>query len=188
MNYYSWRTRRTDDEPTQECTCPHCNLKVAGEKHLIISSGGYQRYFVLECPSCGKPIIYTFPDGQTYPFAKKLRSVKHLSEAIAAVYDEVNGAIAAGCYTAAVILARTAIMHVAVEHGAEDNKNFQYYVNYLVTKGFVPPNANAWIDAIRKMANKSVHELEIWKKEDAEKIGTFLMYLLVFVYELPASV
>ena len=188
MNYYVWQSRGSNDEPTQECTCPHCNLKIAGKKHLIIRRSGSLEYYVIECPSCGKPTIYKFPEGLTYPCAKSLRTVNHLSEHIKAVYDEVCNAIGAGCYTAAVILARTAIMHIAVEHGAEGNKSFQYYVNFLQEKGFVPPNANAWIDAIRKMANKSVHELEIWKKEDAEKIGKFLMYLLVFVYELPASV
>jgi hypothetical protein len=111
-----------------------------------------------------------------------------LSDNLNAIFGEISNAIGAGCYTSAVILARTAIMHIAVELNAKENQSFAYYVDYLVVEGYVPPNAREWIDKIRKMANDSVHKLEIWGKEDAEMIGKFLYYLLVFVYELPASV
>lgn len=188
MSNYRWDDSLHGEKPTMECVCPHCNLKIAGIKHIAIRWMDNPTYYVLECPSCSSPIIYQCYNQQTFPVGYALRSVKHLTEDVDTIYAEVRGAIAAGCYTAAVILARTAIMHIAVEQKAEENKSFLYYVNYLVEKGYVPPNAKAWIDTIRKMANDSVHKLEIWKKEDAEKIGTFLMYLLVFVYELPASV
>lgn len=185
---FTWKSYSEGEAATQGYLCPHCGLNAAGKKRVVIDNNNGTGYFILKCPSCEKPAIFCRMDGKTFPFAKALRTVKHITENIAAVYNEIDTAIGAGCYTAAVILARTAIMHIAVEQGAEENKSFQFYVNYLVEKGFVPPNANAWIDAIRKMANESVHHLEIWHKQDAEKIGTFLMYLLVFIYELPASV
>ena len=185
---FTWRGCRTDEIQTQGYICPHCGLNAAGKKRYIIDNNNGRGYFILECPSCEKPTIFCRADSKTYPFAKVLRTVNYIPEKIEAVYHEIDTAISAGCYTAAVILARTAIMHIAVEQGADGNKSFQYYVNYLVERGFVPPNASVWIDTIRKMANDSVHHLELWKKEDAEKIGKFLMYLLVFIYELPASV
>lgn len=197
MSDYSWHTRGGNDAPTQEYICGFCNKTVAGFKHSIIEFEGYHpgygttrsdAYYVLECPSCNRPTVYEVKDGTTFPFTKALQPVKHLSDNINAIYNEVRTAIGSGCYTSAVILARTAIMHIAIEQNAEENKSFVYYVNYLVDEGYVPPNAKDWIDKIRVMANDCVHHLEIWGKEDAETIGNFLMYLLVFVYELPASV
>ena len=197
MSDYSWHTRGGGDKPTQEYLCAYCNKTVAGFIHDIIEFEGYfpaygpikeDASYVLECPSCNQPTVYMIKDAQTFPSAKALHPVKHLSDNLDTIYNEVRTAIGAGCYTSAVILARTATMHVAVEQNAEENKSFVYYVNYLVDEGYVPPNAKDWIDKIRVMANDCVHHLEIWGKEDAETIGNFLRYLLVFVYELPASV
>lgn len=197
MSDYSWRASGIGDKPTQEYVCAHCNKTVAGVKHnIVVFHGSFpghgvtqnDAYYILECPSCNLPSIFSVGDGRTYPHAKALRPVKHLSDNLNAIFGEISNAIGAGCYTSAVILARTAIMHIAVEHNAKENQSFEYYVNYLVNEGYVSPNAKVWIDKIRKMANASVHKLEIWGKEDAEMIGRFLYYLLVFVYELPVSV
>lgn len=197
MSGYSWINGYGSDKSTQEYVCPHCYKTVAGIKHDVVEFIGYfptigtresDAYYILECPSCKLPTIYCIEEDTTYPPAKALKAVKHLSEKLEVIYNEVSTAIGAGCYTSAVILARTAIMHIAVEHDAEENKSFAYYVNYLVDKGYVPPTAKGWIDKIRLMANESVHNLEIWGRENAEMIGSFLYYLLVFVYELPESV
>lgn len=194
MSDFIWTEVDSSDElVTQECTCPHCGLKVAGIIHCQIDCEMARNetdevYSILECTSCGKPIIYQIKEARTLPSGVVLQNVKYLPESIETIYKEVNAAIGAGCYTAAVGLARTAINHIAVDKGADENKNFQYYVQYLVDNHFVPPNAHAWIDKIRLMANESVHDLRIWEHSDAVTIGKFLMYLLVFIYELPASV
>jgi len=190
---YYMRSRESCDPITQECECPYCNLHIAGRIKDVVDYGLNQldlspSYYVLSCPSCGRPIIYQIGSHKTYPSGRPLKAVIHLPEKIDAIYSEINVAIGAGCFTAAVILARTAINHIAVDKGAEENKTFQYYVQFLVDNHFVPPNACDWIDKIRKMANKSVHDLEVWGRNEAELIGKFLMYLLIFVYELPASI
>lgn len=182
MNCCKWGALRSDEPKTQACICPHCNLAIAGKIHLKVDEYSSCAFYILECPSCGYPIIYRRYGEQVYPNEKALRPVQYLNEKIDAVYEEIRNAIGAGCYTAAVGLARTAINHIAVDKGAEGNKSFQYYVQYLVDEGFVPPNAGKWIDKIRQMANDSVHHLEIWKQEEAMTIGNFLMYLLIFIY------
>ena len=193
MKTHFWRTRNSSDPTHQECQCPYCNLHVGCRiQHVIefeyLTCERNKAFYVLECPLCGRPIIYRIYGSKTHPSGKPLKTIDHLPEKIAAVYDEINVAIGAGCSTAAVILARTAINHVAVDKGADENKKFQYYVEYLVNNHFVPPNAHGWVDKIRLMANESVHDLEVWQHNDAVTIGNFLMYLLVFCYELPASI
>ena len=194
MHNYVWTpVYDNEDMETQECTCPHCGLKIAGViharvEHVDAMGRTTEAYYVMECPSCGIPVIYQIAGARTLPAGYVLKKVKHLPTTINDIYAEVNGAIGAGCYTAAVGLARTVLNHIAVDKGAEENKNFAYYVKYLVDSGFVPPNAGTWVDKIRQMANDSVHHLEIRNRDEAVTIGTFLMYILIFVYELPASV
>lgn len=177
--------------------CPYCGKEVAGKKHHIIQSEFYfpnvgisntDIYYVLECPNCHRPTIYDVSDDATFPSGRSLKSVQHIPENIEKIYNEVCSCISAKCYTAAVILARTAIMHICVEQNACKNKTFAFYVDYLCDNHYIPQNAKGWVDKIRKMANDSVHNLEFWEKEDAYLIGKFLMYLLIFVYELPSQV
>lgn len=192
-----WRHPSDFDSKTQTYSCPYCNQIVAGTIHDLIKFDGHfpsvgtiteNAYSVLECPSCHKPSIYEYSEKTVAPSSKALRSVNDVPEKINAVYQEVRAGIGAECYTSAVILARTALMHIAVEKGAGDNLNFQKYVDFLASEGYMPPNAKEWVDKIRKMGNAAVHDLEIWGKDDAELIGRFLMYLLIFIYELPSSV
>ena len=195
MRDNSWTVPNGTDERVQSFKCPYCNKEVAGKKHNVIQSEFNAPvnhiddiYYILECPNCHRPTIYYVPTGNTYPNGRALRSVSSLPNNIENIYNEVRSCISAECYTSAVILARTAIMHISVEQGADKNKSLVYYVEYLSDNDFIPPNGKLWVDEIRKMANKSVHDLELWKKEDAYKIGKFLMYLLIFIYELPAQV
>ena len=76
-------------------------------------------------------------------------------------------------------------MHIAVEQGAEENKTFAYYVQYLENNGYIPPNGKSWVDFIRTSGNMANHELIIKDREETEKVITFLSTLLLFIYELP---
>lgn len=197
MLEYYWTRPSNDDSKTQTYYCPYCNQNVAGiirdlikfdGNHPVLGRNTENVYAIVECPACHRPSIYQYGEQTTAPFSKALRSVNNLPEKIDAVYQEIRAGIGAKCYTSAVILSRTALMHIAVEKGAPDNLSFQNYVDFISSAGYIPPNAKGWVDKIRKMGNRAVHDLEIWEKEDAELIGKFLMYLLIFIYELPSSI
>ena len=74
------------------------------------------------------------------------------------------------------MIARTLLMHIAVEQGAEEGLPFARYVTYLDEKGYIPPNGKKWVDYIRTSGNVANHE-----------IVTFLSTLLLVIYELPNS-
>ena len=112
---YTWHSIGPTEEKTQEYVCAHCNKTVAGFKHnTIVFHGifpGYgttheDAYHILECPSCNLPTIFKVGDGKTYPYSKVLMPVKHLSENLNDIYEEIRNAIGSGCYTSAVILQR----------------------------------------------------------------------------------
>ncbi len=78
-------------------------------------------------------------------------------------------------------------MHVAVSKGAKENKNFVDYVEFLSTKGYVPPDAKGWVDHIRTKGNEANHEIMIMSEEEAKDLISFAEMLLKLVYEFPAA-
>ncbi len=76
-------------------------------------------------------------------------------------------------------------MNLAVQHKADENKNFTYYVDFLIDNGYVPPKGKEWVDAIRKRGNEANHEISLMNLKDAQLILHFTEALLRFNYELP---
>jgi len=85
------------------------------------------------------------------------------------------------------MIARTLLMHIAVEQGAEEGLPFARYVTYLDEKGYIPPNGKKWVDYIRTSGNVANHEIVIKEREETQKVITFLSTLLLVIYELPNS-
>ena len=185
-------TRRDGNYPfeTIKTTCPFCAKEIAATVHYEITQGEFSDtktlFWIVECPVCMRPIICDVASSCTYPPGLPFDNVRNLPDNFQKVYNECRTACGSGCYTAAVILARTLLNHVAVDKGAEGNKSFQFYVNYLVTN-YMPKNASGWVDDIRALANDSTHHLEILNQHNAEQIIKFVMYLLKYIYELPAE-
>lgn len=193
MAYYKWKDPQHND--TFPYTCPYCNRDVAGNKKFIVayedSHPPYSSrdvFYILQCPSCEKPTIFDCRNRSHYPFIKELREVQKVPNTIAKAYDEIRRSLGAGCYTSTVVYARTLIAHIAVDKGAKENCSFKEYVDYLANEGYIPPNSKGWVDKIRVMGNTAIHDLEQWDKENAMMIGRFVMYLLIFIYELPNQI
>ncbi len=75
-------------------------------------------------------------------------------------------------------------MYIAVEKGADENKSFAYYIDYLETKGYITPPIKTWSDKIRSNANESTHEIIFPDKNRAENTFQFTMMLLRIIYEM----
>lgn len=132
---------------------------------------------------CNKPTFIL--NGEATPSAPLGRSVNKLPEDINSIYEEIRRATSVNAHTAAVMLARKLLMHIAVEKGAQTGKTFVFYVDYLETNHYTPPNSKSWVDKIRQLGNGANHEIVIMTKEDSQTILTFLEMLLKFIYEFP---
>lgn len=75
-------------------------------------------------------------------------------------------------------------MNLAVLEGAEENKSFQHYVDYLASNGFVPPKGRPWVDRIRQSGNAATHEVEIVSEQGAQDVVYLLENLLRFNFEM----
>lgn len=141
--------------------------------------------YLYKCPSCNNPSFFHIDSGDVIPGSKPGREIKNLPDDILNLYNECRICHANSCYTAAEMVARKLLMHIAVEKGADENLSFKQYVDYLDTNNYIPPNGKDWVDFIRKTANESNHEIVIKGREESEKVIAFLSTLLIIIYELP---
>jgi hypothetical protein len=116
------------------------------------------------------------------------KPVQHLPADLDEVYTETRNCMAVNAFVPAVLAARTMLMHIAVDQGADEGKTFEFYVNFLVNGGFVPPNAKGWVDHIRQMGNAATHKIALVSRDDAEKVLRFVEMILLFIYEYPKIV
>lgn len=175
------------DITSNSMECGYCGQKVAPNHGYTITYGYGVIAQICQCPHCKNPIIYFCDSKETVPGAKYGREIQNLPDSIAILYDECRTCYANGCYTSSQMIARTVLMHIAVEQGAEENKSFAFYVDYLDSKGYIPPNGKDWVDFIRTSGNNANHEIVIKEKDETEKVINFLSTLLLVIYELPNS-
>lgn len=173
---------------SREIQCGYCGNLVAphiGYTIKMRDNTGPDIAYIYRCPHCNNPIVYYINENEYIPGCGFGRDIKNLPDNIHQLYSECKTCYANQCYTASQMIARTLLMHIAVEQGAEENKTFTYYVDYLDSQGYIPPNGKAWVDFIRTSGNIANHELIIKEKEETEKVISFLSTLLLIIYELP---
>ncbi|WP_295093451.1 DUF4145 domain-containing protein [Ruminococcus sp.] len=190
LSKYAIKYNNSEHIPSTPFTCGYCKNLIAPDLGYRISSSGQAgnqitRALIYMCPYCKNPSIYYLDEKEVVPGSFFGREVKGLPENIQTLYDECRINYSNKCYTSSQMIARTLLMHIAVEQGAKEGETFAKYIDYLNTSGFIPPNGKKWVDFIRKSGNVANHEIIIKEKEETEKVITFLSSLLLFIYELP---
>ena len=139
----------------------------------------------LYVPACNRPSFVDIEGSKTstIPATKMAAEVKGLPIDVEAIYNEARECTAGGAFTAAVLLCRKILMHIAVEKGAPSGQSFVEYVDYLAQKSYIPPNGRDWVDYIRTKSNEASHEIIVMDDKDAEDLITFTEMLLRLVYE-----
>jgi hypothetical protein len=185
---YSWQNLQNIESHNYKCS--FCGNSVASEKGWTATSpySGKICGAVFICHFCKKATFFDDKANQ-YPGTVFGNIVKDIPEkSIEELYDEARKATSLNCYTASVLSCRKLLMHIAVAKGADENKSFAYYVDYLASKNFIPPDAQQWVDHIRLKGNEANHEIKIMDKDDAEELLTFIEMLLKVIYEFPAKI
>jgi hypothetical protein len=180
----SWHNAISPMGP-QAYTCGYCG-KHTGPNTGYFSSDGLQRRIFI-CTFCSQPTYFDQKLKQ-YPGEKFGNTVESLPKDVDSLYAEARSSISAGAYTGATLICRKILMHIAVEKGAAKDKSFQFYVEYLASAGYVPPDGKGWVDHIRAKGNEATHEIVVTQEADAKELLSFLEMLLRFVYEFPARI
>lgn len=172
-------------------TCGYCGFIVANDKGFYTSTD-ISRYSKLDkvyiCPRCGKPTYFDVC-GMQYPGVKYGSHVNSINkEEVESLYNEARNCFSVNSFTSVALCCRKLLMNISVDLGADENKNFAHYVNWLDENNYILPNAKGWVDQIRKIGNEATHEIHIISKEDSEKSLKFIEMILKLVYEFPAMV
>jgi len=167
----SWRNEL--DLTSREFTCGYCGNKVASVKGFVNENNG--DYLVYSCPHCQKPTFFirrVVGDTQT-PGPIPGNRVQNIPPDLESIYDEARKCVSVGAYTSAVLACRKLLMNVAVNEGDVEGKTFIAYIEYLSSKGYVPPNGKGWVDHIRVKGNEANHEIKLMTLGDAIELITF---------------
>jgi hypothetical protein len=184
----SWNWSGTASFGNRSYTCGYCGNKVAPHQgyHATHSVSRGQQRFIYLCPNCAGPTYFSDSGKQT-PSVRIGNEVKGITDtSVAALYDQARDCTSLGAYTASTLLCRKILMNLAVQHGEVPGKSFMEYIEYLNSKGYVPPNGKAWVDKIRTKGNEATHEIRLIEEDESSQILTFTEMLLKFSYEFPS--
>ncbi|MBN2910759.1 hypothetical protein JQC72_14760 [Polycladomyces sp. WAk] len=117
--------------------CGYCGSVTASNQGFFNQIKNYHhtkyKHFIYICSFCNLPTFFEYfgTDCQKQTPAPMIgRTVKHLPKDVEKVYNEARDCTSVGAYTAAVMLCRKLLMHIAVEQGAEEGKSFKHYVDF----------------------------------------------------------
>jgi hypothetical protein len=169
--------------PSKRYSCGFCDSLVGSAKGF---KAGSSDHVICLCPNCDCP-TYIHPDGQV-PAVAPGNEVAALPTDVEALYREARNSTSVEAYTAAVLACRKLLMNIAVAQGAEADRRFIEYVQFLADNGYVPPHGKHWVDHIRKKGNEATHEIALMTRQDAEELIAFSEMLLKFIFEFPSRV
>ena len=171
-------------------TCGFCGNSLASERayHSTRSDTGKVAGLIYVCHYCQNPTFFDLINNNQTPGSRFGEDVRGIDDAgVEKLYFETRDCFSKNAFTSAVLGCRKLLMHVAVSKGAKEGKNFIEYVEYLSSKGYVPPDAKSWVDHIRTKGNEANHEIVIMAEEEAKDMISFCEMLLKLVYEFPAA-
>lgn len=186
---------------TWSITCGHCSRRVGAEIVYVegtalqnLQSTGYapppKQTLWLRCPACGEgsvraPLVQR--GGLVFPGALPGADVRNLPADVATAWSEARRAHSVGAYTAAEIMCRKILMHIAVDvAGSAPGKTFVAYVGDLEADNYIMAGLKPVVDQVRNRGNKANHELPASTEQESLTTLTITHHLLSGVYDLPS--
>lgn len=165
-------------------SCWNCGERIASEKAFFCSYD-YDRKFsslIFVCPNCNAPIILD-DKGKQPLLPLQGEEIRHLPKSIDQIYSEIRKSMQSGCFNGATMLMRKLIMHISVEEGAKEGKNFTEYIDFLCENHTTPPKSKNKADSVRTLGNDTNHKIENRTREEAQNCFEFIELLLKVNYE-----
>lgn len=190
MSFQGHRSISKPDGSTKDAwetyVCGYCGTKVSGAvvARYDWKDNASNYYFNkwLLCPNCTKPSAKI--NSTVFPGTPFGPHIQGLPADVEQSYSEARRCMEVNAYTAAELICRKILMHVAADKGAKEGETFAAYLSYLENNGYVTPPMKGWVDLIRQHGNKSTHKLDSPEKERAQSTVMFTAELLRLVYEM----
>ncbi len=185
----------TENLDSHAYVCGWCNEKVASKDGFRAEGLSQENIYI--CTHCRKPSYfpnryYKDTNGSivtehcpAVPQTKFTGAVKHVPKSVNLIYEEARLCHSSGAYTMAALACRKLLMNIGVNKGADDNKSFAYYVDYLDQQNYFPQGTEAWVQKIRDRGNTATHEITPIECEESGQSLRFSEMLLKIIYEFP---
>jgi hypothetical protein len=175
-------TKPEDSSTYLDFQCGHCNRDVSGIIVAVYHYVNDDTKWII-CPSCKKGSVYG-EYGIIFPACPYGFKVEGLPELVELAYKEARDCFSQNAYISCEHICRKILMYIAVDKGAEENKSFSHYIEYIQSKGFITEPMNPWVTLIKDHGNKAAHVIEKPDKKRAESTLMFTAELLKIIYEM----
>jgi hypothetical protein len=204
-----WSGYQGETLATYQIACAFCGEKGNFEtiQHLERQKpGGIRKilnYDTLKCGHCGNYMFvfwsasssgYGNNAAHAYKVLPWYQSTtdypKHWPSDVGHYWVEARRSIEGKNWTAAALMARSAVQLVARSHGAKGN-NLKEEIDDLATKGLILPIMKDWAHEIRQLANEGTHPqpgTTGTSQKDAKDVVEFLSLLMTVMYNLPKQI
>lgn len=127
-------------------SCGHCGRDVSAAV-LVMDLSPQSGALWLRCPNCRRGSVANGGKG-IQPAARPGSDLRGLPEDVARAYNEARDAASVHAWTAAEMMCRKILMHVAVDKGAKEGQTFAHYIDHLANEGYVPVVMKSWVDLL----------------------------------------
>lgn len=190
--------------PTYRIACPFCGVTDNFEtvEHLERKKPGNDRkrlnYDTLKCVECGNLMFVFWSTGgggltgyKTLPWHRSTRKhPEHWPADVGRYWVEAKRSIEGENWTAAALMARSAVQLAVRAHGAKGN-NLKQEIDDIASKGLLIPMMRDWSHEVRDLANEGTHPqpgTNGTSERDARDVVEFLSFMMEVLYDLPHSI
>jgi hypothetical protein len=142
----------------------------------------------MRCVNCRHPHLEV--DGAVYPPTSPFAVPKGVEGEELAAWNEVRRCLSVGAHSAATMMCRKLLLHVAVAQGMDEKNSkgwaptFKEINQFLETEGIITKRMAAWVELIRDAGNEAAHDIAPISREDAYNVAKYTEQLLRMTYEL----
>ncbi|WP_084459274.1 DUF4145 domain-containing protein [Mycolicibacterium houstonense] len=182
-----------DPRSWERLDCPFCGgtqMFVVAFNTVDPGSEDYVQW--LRCTNCLRGIVRN--GNGVSPATLPLDTPRALTGEALTAWQEVRRCLSVGATTAAVMMCRKLLFHVAVEHGLPDKDSrgraptFVEALNHLEVSGVITTRMRPWVERIKDVGNEANHDLAAVSATEANDVATFTRQLINLAYELDAMI
>lgn len=165
-------------------TCGYCG----GTQQAVIAVASNSLW--LRCIACRRPAVVSY--GRQYPSSLPLSIPKGVTGRELQTWEEVRSCLGIGANSAATMLCRRLLLHVAVAHGLPEKNDkgrapsFAEAIKFLEQEQIITAKMRPWVDRIKDVGNEANHELAPIDEVAAMDVARFTEQLLRLAYEMDA--
>ena len=202
-----WSGYHGNELATYQIACAFCGEEGNFEKvaHLAREKPGGGKtlnYDTLRCGNCGNYMFAFWSASSTVssggmhsyrllPWHRSTtRSSKHWPDDVGAYWVEARRSLEGKNWTAAALMARSAVQLVLRAKGATGS-NLKQEIDDLTEKGLLLPIMKEWAHEVRELGNDGTHPKPgntRTSEKDAKDVVEFLNFLMQVMYDLPHQI